>query len=226
MWLLFFLGTGLFVFGLLWLTGGLLGGGFEPILNVGSIATVIGFSLILIALYFLKLEKRRLSSEVRAFTNNRDSVTVGILVTAVFIAGILLYVYPGYGWRLGTQALSEAPPKVSFEGLKDTYKVGEELDFTVKLEGYWNDCGVFPQTEIVRLRDETSPNDVMLWVDRGAINDYSNPSCDHNPDMISKMRHIQGNPFKPLRLLEEGTYEVRSGGDDTQGASHKFIATN
>ena len=57
------------------------------------------------------------------------------------------------------------------------------------------------------------------------MNDYSDPDCDQNPDRINKSRQIAGNPFKPLVLLDDGLYEVRSGGDDINGATYRFVVT-
>ena len=153
---------------------------------------------------------------------SRSQKAIGIISAAAFLAVIFL-IYPSGLLRVNTP--TESPPQVSFEGLRDRYQVGEELSFSVKLDGFWNDCGIFPQTEVLKSRDGGNTYDALIWLDRGTINDYSNPTCDQNPSNISKTRQIIGTPLKPLVLTDSGLYEVRSGGDDIQGTSHRFVVT-
>jgi hypothetical protein len=224
LWLFLFLGIGLLSLGVFWLICGLDGGfGSDVLLNVGGFAVVAGFSIILIAIYYFKLARTSTRKRARLLRSSKTSMVVGIIVTATFVAGMLLYWIPGYGWRIGKEILAEEPPKVSFEGLRDSYNAGEGLEFTVKLEGYWNDCGIFPDTEVLKSRDGGNSYDELIWLDRGTVNDYGNPDCDDNADRISKTRHIAGNPLKPLVLSEDGLYEVKSGGDNVRGAIHNFV---
>jgi hypothetical protein len=156
-------------------------------------------------------------------TASKSQLAVGWISALAFFA-IFFLIYPGSLLR-GIGVPAEAPPRVSFEGLREQYKVGEDLAFTVRLEGFWNDCGLFPQTEVLKSRDGGNSYDSLIWLDSGTLNDYSDPNCDQNPDNISRTRQIKGNPLNPLVLSEEGLYEIKSGGDDIQGASHRFVVT-
>jgi hypothetical protein len=184
----------------------LVAGSFAPAGLIGI--ALVGFSFG-IALTFVSVEPKMAKS--------RQQITIAI-ASAATISAVLLIL--NLGGPVGVPV--EAPPKVSFESLRDQYQVGEEISFSVRLDGFWNDCGMFPQTEVLKSRDGGNSYDELIWLERGTVNDYSDPDCDQNADNISKTRQIKGNPFRPL-VLSEGLYEVRSGGDDIQGHRHEFV---
>lgn len=110
--------------------------------------------------------------------------------------------------------------KVTIEGLKDFYKVGEPIDFNVKLEGYGCPSG-FPDVWIERSSPDGTQADVV-WSRIGEIRllpaGYSCPDTE-----VYEVRHIgdlerydrdqqermRTNGSIPIIMDREGTYVVQ-----------------
>jgi hypothetical protein len=147
-------------------------------------------------------------------------LAIAILAATAFVAGFFL-IYPGGFLSYNFGRPVEAIPEATIEGLKDRYGVGEELAFSVRIEGYWNDDGSFPETIVKKVVEaDGMAIDEMVWIDRGEKG--SPESYDQNPDRISKVRHIAGNALSPLVLKEPGLYVVIVQGDNVKVAEETF----
>jgi hypothetical protein len=117
---------------------------------------------------------------------------------------------------------------VTIEGLKDTYKVGEPIDFTVRIEGYGCDRG-FPS---VTIHKESTGE--VVWSRFGEIRLFpAGYSCPHED--IRHVKHIgdverynndeqdrlrtQGGV--PIVMSEEGRYVV-----DVESVTKEFTVTS
>lgn len=116
---------------------------------------------------------------------------------------------------------------VTIDGLRDTYRVGEPVDFLVKVEGYGCDFG-FPHVSVIKVSGNASE---VVWYRIGEIRllpaGVECPLTD-----IYQVRHISDvqryNNVEQERLrtsgvvpivLEEGSYAVHvEGGNARSGA--------
>jgi hypothetical protein len=151
----------------------------------------------------------------------KPQLAIAVMAAAALVTGFFL-IYPGglFFYNFNGRPV-EVLPEATIEGLKDRYRAGEELAFSVRVEGYWNDDGSFPETVVKKVADaDGRAADEMVWIDRGV--EGSPESYDQNPDRISKVRHIAGNALYPLVLREPGTYSVIVQGDNVEGAEERF----
>ncbi len=147
-------------------------------------------------------------------------LAIAIMAATALVTGFFL-IYPGGLFYNFNGRPVEALPEATIEGLKNRYSVREELAFSVRVEGYWNDDGSFPETIVKKVADaDGRATDEIVRIDRGV--EGSPESYDQNPDRISKVRHIAGNALYPLVLREPGTYSVMVQGDNVKEAEERF----
>lgn len=136
-----------------------------------------------------------------------------IVACAVGVASVIAAIFlsnPG-------NAAKEPFVNVTIEGLKETYKVGEPVDFVVKVEGYGCDTG-FPSVVITKA-DSQMQQQQPVW-SRFEIRHFpANVSCElvdlykvrhigdvtkYNNDEQERMRTMGSVPI----ILNEGKYIV------------------
>ncbi|MGI0048105.1 MAG: hypothetical protein ACREAW_01060 [Nitrososphaera sp.] len=137
-----------------------------------------------------------------------------IIAGTIGIASVLiglLYFQP----QLFDIAAKEPYTRVTIEGLKDMYKVGEPIDFTVRVEGYGCDRG-FPSVAIYKASAEEP-----VWSRLGEFRlfpaGYSCPHADiHNVRHIGDLEKYNNDEQERLRIeggmpivmKDEGRYVV------------------
>jgi hypothetical protein len=106
-------------------------------------------------------------------------VIIASVVGAAFILISLLYFQP----QIFDIAAKELYTTMTIEGLKDTYKVGESIDFIVRVEGYGCDKG-FPSVAIYNVSTKE-----MVWSRFGEFRLFpAGYSCPH--EYIHNVRHV------------------------------------
>jgi len=96
---------------------------------------------------------------------------------------------------------------VAIAGLKDSYRIGEAIDFTVTVKGYGNACG-YPNVLIRNAATNTT-----VWsADRIAL-----LLCDPDPDLhdIDIVWKPEDWGESPIVINEPGSYIVQAEFDDT-----------
>ena|SRR2546430_2464636 len=116
------------------------------------------------------------------------SIIIVIIITTGFIAIFALTSYhPPYDVNL------------SMEGLQETYKIGEQIDFFVKIKGYGNYCNG-PSIIIAK---ETNRSDTV-WIGGGP--EFIGTNCPEHD--INITFQVDSNLEKPLIIKQAGTYVV------------------
>lgn len=133
---------------------------------------------------------------------------------------------------------SEPYVKVSSEGLKESYKVGEPIDFLVKLEGYGCDAG-FPDVWIDKLlpfSDQTEEE--IVWSRVGEMRlfpaGYSCPDAEiYQVRHIGDLQRYQNDLQERLRtsgsvpiVMDSGKYVVRVSYGDPEIGRFSVIAAD
>lgn len=153
------------------------------------------------------------------------------IVAGVSIVVSILYLQPSI---LDIFGQNERYAKVTIEGLQRTYKIGEPIDFVVRVEGYGCDLG-FPHVFVKRLSfssssDSDETKEKILWSRFGEIRSFpAGTSC--NPTNIYQARHIgdvekynndeqeqlriQGS--MPIVIDREGRYAIHVEGGNVRG---------
>lgn len=154
---------------------------------------------------------------------------IGIVAGASIVVSIL-YLQPG----IGIFGQNERYAKVTIEGLRQTYAIGEPMDFLVRVEGYGCDWG-FPHVYVKRLSfssasDSDQTIEEIVWLRVGEIRTFpAGTSC--NPTNIHQARHIgdvekynndvqeqlriQGSV--PIVIDREGRYAIHVEGGNVRG---------
>jgi hypothetical protein len=87
--------------------------------------------------------------------------------------------------------------ELTINGLKDTYKVGEEVDFIIKVTGYRRLC-TFPNIAV-----QNTNTGQVVWYSRTAILSFCEPAHDINEEF-----HPRDIDRIPIILNETGTYRL------------------
>jgi hypothetical protein len=108
-----------------------------------------------------------------------------VVAVAVGIASILAVVlFPS----LSHASTKEPFVKVAIDGLKETYKAGEPVDFVVTVEGYGCDRG-FPTVSIIKVDSSNNQTQNVVWSRMGEIRLFAAGSVCESTDFY-KERHI------------------------------------
>ena len=89
--------------------------------------------------------------------------------------------------------------QIMVDGLRETYKVGEPIEFLVKIEGYGSFCGT-PDITVSNVKDPSE----ILWHDKDQLLFIGKP-C--NPGEIHVTIRV-GEKDNPLVIDRPGTYNV------------------
>jgi hypothetical protein len=139
-------------------------------------------------------------------------VIAGVVAAASVLVGVL-YLQPALF------AAKEPSTTMTIEGLKDTYRIGEPIDFVVRIDGHGCDTG-FPSVGIIK-----ASTGETIWSRLGEIRSFpAGYSCPH--EGIHHAKHIgdveryqndeqdrlrtQGGV--PIIIAEEGKYFVHVDG--------------
>lgn len=100
---------------------------------------------------------------------------------------------------------TKTPLHVEMEGIKNTYLLGEKIEFTVTLEGYGYDCG-FPNVSVEKLNADQTQSEKIIW----QLKDIKTGEnvCGLFPvDVPMQVVHIGASQeSNPLKVNETGEY--------------------
>lgn len=149
-------------------------------------------------------------------------IVAGAVGVALILAAVLIS-SPGLATK------REQSVRVTIEGLKETYMVGEPIDFFVNVQGYGCDAG-FPTVAIIVMKQGSNltlggEGGEPVWSRMGEIRSFPfGVSCE--PADLHKVRHIGGlqkynsddqerirtTGGVPIIIQNEGRYAVVVGG--------------
>ncbi len=171
---------------------------------VGWTLTIVGgFIVIGATVLFLKT---RLMGHVRATESKKKEIATWSM--AVFATGIALFfitnsAYQASAWQT---YITKIPLHVEIEGLENEYKIGEEIEFSVTIEGYGYDCG-FPNVLVWKYKPDNIMAENTVWqLTDGSESD--NSRCSPFPVDVPKqtVRIGTSNETTPLVINETETY--------------------
>jgi len=117
---------------------------------------------------------------------------VSIVIAIIIATGVLtIFVLKSY-----------QPPfdvNLSFEGLQETYKIGEQIDFFVNVKGFGNNCN-YPT---IIITEETNRSDAV-WTGGGP--EFIGINCPEHD--INITFHAGSDPEKPIIIKKSGKYVV------------------
>ena len=149
----------------------------------------------------------------------KSAVMIGAMVGAASVVVAVLYFQPQI-----FDPAREPYATVTVEGLKGEYRVGEPVEFAVRIEGYGCDAG-FPSVYIATTGDQT------VWSRFGELRHFpAGVGCQ--PAGINQVREI-GEAQKydtseqerwrtqggvPIVMDREGTYVIHAEGGNARGS--------
>lgn len=182
----------------------------EVMVVIFGTIVMIGGAAALLSEKFHQKVRIASSSITKRLTASGKSIMIAFLALA--LASVLL---------VSSLSLSAAyaiyrtktPLHVEMEGIKNTYRLGEKIEFTVTLDGYGYDCG-FPNVLVEKINSDTTQIEKTIWQLKD-IKTGDNNICSLFPvDVPKQAVHIGASQeCNPLVVNETGTYIARIEGN-------------
>ena len=146
-------------------------------------------------------------------SNAAIPVIVGLAGGAAFIVVIAIIFISFTGQSTISFPRQNHHFQVSVAGLKDSYEVGERIDFVMRIKGFGDSCA----SPSFAIRNASTLE--VIWYNKSVIS-----VCDPTPKLVDVSLHQEDLSMRraPLFINDTGTYEFKASYRDSNIVGGRF----